>query len=175
MSYLKRNLLNLIAIFVLTLTVSSCTLQERQLFFIDLGDATAQTLTLEQAEQEWTYEDATLAQKSVIKALEDQRNAYFMGIIASEQRPTDCYSAIDQVFPASAQSWAKSIVTRESRNTPTAQNARSTAAGCFQLLAMHNFRYYEVGCTPYDKYDALCNTKAAYHLYQQAGTSPWSL
>lgn len=175
MSYLKRSLIVLVSFIVIGLTATACTLEEQEIFFVKLGDSVAQTQTLEQAKAEWTYEDATLEQRAVAKALQDQQNAYFLGIIASQQRPTDCFSAIEQVFPPQTHSWAKSIVMRESRNTPTAQNPSSSAAGCFQMLAMHDHRYGTVGCSPSQKYDALCNTKAAYTLYQAAGTSPWSL
>lgn len=175
MSYLKRTLIILMSFIALTLTASACTDAEQYMFFVTLGDSVAQTQTLEQARAEWTYEDATLAQQSVAKALHEQQTAYYLGIIASQQRPTDCISAMKQVFPASSWSWGQSIIMRESGNDPTADNPTSTAAGCLQLLKMHDHRYYAVGCTPAQKYDALCNIKAGYHLYQQAGTSPWQL
>ena len=175
MSYLKRSLIVLVSFIVIGLTATACTLEEQEIFFVKLGDSVAQTQTLEQAKAEWTYEDATLEQRSVVKALQDQQNAYFLGIIASQQRPTDCISAMKQVFPPSAWGWGEGIIMRESGNTPTAQNPSSTAAGCLQLLKMHDHRYYAVGCTPAQKYDALCNIKAGYNLYQEAGTSPWQL
>jgi hypothetical protein len=39
----------------------------------------------------------------------------------------DCYQAIDRHWPASSRQWARDIVWRESRNTPTAANPRSIA------------------------------------------------
>ena len=118
-------------------------------------------------------------QGKVIKAVQDQqamqRHAYFVGIHNAQTRPTDCLSAMRQVFPASSWNWGTAIIMRESGNNPSAQNPSSSAAGCWQMLSMHNHRYYTVGCSPAQKYDALCNTKAAYTLYQAAGTSPWRL
>ena len=72
--------------------------------------------------------------------------------------------------------WARDIVWRESRNTPTAANPRSTARGCGQmLLSLHGWRFTAVGCTPAQWADPDCNVKAMLHLYREAGTSPWSL
>lgn len=170
---------------------AGCTSSEQYTFFVTLGDKVFQTaeepptleeagIQLEEAKASWKPETATPAQNAVLTELarqseERQRNAYYLGIIASQQRPTDCISAMHQVFPTSAWSWGEGIIMRESHNTPSAQNPSSSAAGCWQLLAMHDHRYYSVGCTPAQKYDALCNNKAAYHLYQAAGTSPWRL
>src|SRR5215471_1192073 len=59
-------------------------------------------------------------------------------VAAFSNRPvTDCFSAIEKVWPVRLWSWAKSIVWRESRNQPAAQNSVSSAAGCFQLMAIH--------------------------------------
>jgi hypothetical protein len=169
---------------------AGCTGEQQYTFFVTLGDRIEQVAEpatleeagrqLEEAKANWTPETATPAQNAVLTELsrqaeERQRNAFYLGIIASQQRPTDCISAMHQVFPASAWSWGQGIIMRESHNQPSAQNPSSSAAGCWQLLAMHDHRYYAVGCTPAQKYDALCNNKAAYHLYQAAGTSPWSL
>jgi hypothetical protein len=114
-------------------------------------------------------------QAKVIKAVQDRQHAFFVGVHTAQSRPTDCLSAMRQVFPASTWNWGTAIIMRESGNNPSAQNPSSTAAGCWQMLRMHDHRYYSVGCTPAQKYDALCNTKAAYTLYQAAGTSPWRL
>lgn len=93
-----------------------------------------------------------------------------------QQRPTDCYSALGPAgWPASDQPRMRRIIWRESRNQPTARNPRSSAAGCAQLLAMHDWRYREVGCTPAQKLDAVCNLRAARHLFLAAGWQPWSL
>lgn len=114
-------------------------------------------------------------QGKVIAALQEQQQTQFVGVHTAQSRPTDCLTAMRQVFPASTWGWAQSIITRESGNDPSADNPSSSAAGCWQLLAMHDHRYGAVGCSPAQKYDALCNAKAAYHLYQAAGTSPWRL
>jgi hypothetical protein len=118
-------------------------------------------------------------QAKVVQALKDQqamqRHAYFVGIHASQQDSGNCYEEMRKVFPASAWNWATGIIKRESGGQPTADNPSSSAAGCWQMLAMHDHRYYAVGCTPAQKYQARCNNKAAYTLYQAAGTSPWRL
>ncbi len=86
----------------------------------------------------------------------------------------DCNEAIDRHWPGD-KAWAKRIVWRESRNTPTAYN-RSGASGCFQMmLPLHNRRFTAVGCSPSQWTDPACNTKAAWHLYQETGPSPWNL
>lgn len=185
---LSKPMIILIAI-VSALILSSCTGEQQYAFFVTLGDnvqtAEPQTLeeagsVLEKAKAAWTPETATPAQNAVLsefarQAEERQRNAFYLGIIASQQRPTDCISAMKQVFPSSSWSWATGIIMRESGNSPSADNPSSSAAGCLQLLKMHDHRYYAVGCTPAQKYDALCNIKAGYNLYQEAGTSPWQL
>ena len=88
-------------------------------------------------------------------------------------RSTDCYGALGH-FSGNHDD-ARRIIHRESRNNPAAQNSRSSAAGCFQLLKMHSWRFDAVGCSWAQRYDAVCNTKAADHLYRQAGWSPWRL
>ena len=88
-------------------------------------------------------------------------------------RSTDCYGALHHF--SGNHSDARRIIHRESRNNPAAQNSRSSAAGCFQLLKMHSWRFDAVGCSWAQRYDAVCNTKAADHLYRQAGWSPWRL
>lgn len=86
----------------------------------------------------------------------------------------DCNTAIDRWWPGD-KAWAKRIVYRESRNTPTARNA-SGASGCFQMmLPLHARRFVEVGCSPGQWTDPACNTRAAWHLYREVGPSPWNL
>lgn len=90
------------------------------------------------------------------------------------ERPLDCYTAMEQVFPPSAWAWGRSIIHRESRNNPSAQNRSSTAAGCWQTLSLHRGRYSRLGYSwERDRYNALANTRVAYDLYLEAGTSPW--
>lgn len=186
---LSKPMIILIAI-ISALVLSSCTGAEQYTFFVTLGDGVQQTAEpvtleeagsiLEKAKAAWTPELATPAQNAVLTELarqaeERQRNAFYLGIIASQQRPSDCISAMHQVFPSNMWGWAEGIIMRESGNDPSADNPYSSAAGCWQMLSMHDHRYNLVGCTPSDKYDALCNNKAAYTLYQAAGTSPWNL
>lgn len=166
---MRRKLMLFVAVVAVILSASAC----------DPGDA-AQV-------QQWydlnptvgaavTAETMNEPQRAVIQALQDRQTAFYMGIIAAESaRSLDCYGAMERVFPASAHSWARGIISRESGGNPSAQNPGSSAAGCWQMLSMHDWRYYEVGCTPSQKYQALCNNKAALHLYQAAGTSPWRM
>jgi hypothetical protein len=100
----------------------------------------------------------------------DQQTAVLESLWPSE----DCNAAIDRWWPGD-KAWAKRIVYRESRNTPTARNA-SGASGCFQMmLPLHSRRFTAVGCSPQQWTDPACNTKAAWHLYQETGPSPWNL
>ncbi|MFZ4431566.1 MAG: transglycosylase SLT domain-containing protein [Microthrixaceae bacterium] len=86
----------------------------------------------------------------------------------------DCNEAIDQHWPGD-KAWAKRIVWRESRNTPTARNA-SGASGCFQLmLPLHSRLFTAAGFSPSQWSDPVVNTKVAWSLYRSSGTSPWVL
>lgn len=93
---------------------------------------------------------------------------------AGGESSTDCRTAIDQLWPGGLQPRAHRIMWRESRNSPTAQNRRSTAAGCFQLLRTHAGRFAKLGFDwNHDRYDPWVNTAVAYDLYRSAGWSPW--
>jgi hypothetical protein len=86
----------------------------------------------------------------------------------------DCYSAIEQVWPGHLQAKARTIVSRESGNNPSAQNRSSSAAGCWQILT--GSWIDPGGCPRSTRYDAVCNTRAALALYNSAGGwSPWRL
>ena len=91
------------------------------------------------------------------------------------QRPQGCVEAMHAVWPQSLWSWGERIMWRESNHVPTALN-KSGASGCWQMmLPLHNNRFRAVGCSPTQWSDPLCNNKAAYNLYLEAGTSPWVL
>lgn len=107
------------------------------------------------AQQTWAFLDAAQAAQRRARAA----------------RSSDCYGALHHFSGDHAT--ARRVIHRESRNNPRAANPSSSARGCFQLLAMHDWRYYEVGCTPSQKLQAVCNVKAADHLYRAAGWSPW--
>lgn len=110
------------------------------------------------------------------KQLDPASQAVVLNHIATEHNaaPTDCNTAIDRHWPGD-KAWAKRIVWRESRNTPTARNA-SGASGCFQMmLPLHSRRFSAVGCSPAAWADPVCNVRAAWTLYAEAGTSPWAL
>jgi hypothetical protein len=88
----------------------------------------------------------------------------------------DCFTAVNRHWPAHLRPWARSIVWRESRNTPSAANPRSSARGCFQMLLRYSSRFYRsVGCNNYMWANPDCNARAAYAMYRVAGRSPWRL
>ena len=94
----------------------------------------------------------------------------------NQTRSVDCYQAIDKHWPATSQSWARSIVWRESNNQPHAQNRSSSAAGCFQLTRVHAGRFQKLGYDwANDRYNADANARVAFDLYREAGVRPWSL
>lgn len=92
----------------------------------------------------------------------------------ASQSSGDCYSAIDKHWGGD-KGWARKIVKRESGNNPKAQNSRSSAAGCAQLLKIHAPRFRKLGYSWADRYNADVNVKVAWDLYKEAGKSPWRL
>lgn len=89
--------------------------------------------------------------------------------------------AIEQVIreewagSGESEDWLFAIVWRESNFIPWAHN-REGASGLFQLLLpLHNAQFLAVGCDPAQWADARCNTRAARHLHDIAGRSPWYL
>ncbi len=94
------------------------------------------------------------------------------GAETTTTQPDDCLGALPHF--SGDHDDARYVIWRESRNDPTAQNERSTAAGCYQLLVKHSWRFDEVGCSWAQRYEPVCNTKAADHLYREAGWEPWS-
>lgn len=102
------------------------------------------------------------------------KDAVWKAMTKPPETASDCNSAIDQHWPGD-KVWAKKIVWRESRNTPTARNA-SGASGCFQMmLPLHSRIFSAAGCSSSQWANPVCNTKAAWVLYKSAGTSPWVL
>lgn len=116
----------------------------------------------------------TPEQVAVFKTLNPAQQQAVLAALQKKSASPDCYTAIDRHWHGD-KSWARKIVSRESGNNPAAQNRYSSAAGCFQLLQMHAHRFNAVGCSWAQRYDADCNTKAAFHLYREAGRSPWAL
>lgn len=88
---------------------------------------------------------------------------------------TSCHAIVDQVWPASSRVWAHKIVKRESNGQASAQNKRSSAAGCFQLLRIHAPRFTKLGFSWSQRYNARANTLVALDLYREVGSSPWRL
>jgi len=94
------------------------------------------------------------------------------GCIPLPTSSTSCAPSIVNVFPPNQWANALAISRRESGLNPRAQNSRSTAAGCFQILSMHRdlFRY------GWDtRYDAHENCLAALALWRGSGWRPWRL
>lgn len=113
-------------------------------------------------------------QVEVFKTLDPASQRAVLDELAARDRPSDCYAAIDRHWPGD-KAWARSIVWRESRNTPAARNP-SGASGCWQLmLPLHAHRFLAVGCPTWAWADPVCNTRAAAHLYAAAGMTPWGL
>lgn len=88
-------------------------------------------------------------------------------------RTRTCHGAVDELWPSSSRAWAHRIVDRESGGDAGAQNTRSSAAGCFQLLRIHAWRFDATGSSWAFRYDARANTLAALHLYREQGAAPW--
>ena len=89
--------------------------------------------------------------------------------------PPDCYTAMRQTWPQSTWAWAERVIWRESRNQPGAQNTRSTAAGCFQMLRIHAGRFNALGYTWNDRYNPTVNSLVALDLYREQGATPWRI
>lgn len=87
--------------------------------------------------------------------------------------PQTCGEAVDRIWPESSRVWAHRVVWRESRGDPRADNPASTAAGCWQLLAVHRPRFTRLGYGWSDRYDPVANTRVALDLYREQGTRPW--
>lgn len=119
-----------------------------------------------------TAETMNEPQRAVIAHLRERQRAWE----AAQAQPVDCYTAMERVWPAHLWATGRRVIHRESRNDPGAQNRSSSAAGCWQMLRMHAHRFDAVGCSWAQRYDAMCNTRAAWRLWQDAGGwSPWSL
>jgi hypothetical protein len=122
-----------------------------------------------------TISSCTQEEISAFKSLPPNAQQDVLNWLHETQRPAGCVEAMHQVWPSSMWSWGERIMWRESNHTPSARNS-SGASGCWQMmLPLHNNRFYTVGCSPAQWSDPLCNNKAAYNLYQEAGTSPWVL
>lgn len=107
-------------------------------------------------------------------SLPDHKKQAVIDYINSENESRDCNEAIDRHFSGNKEKM-KRVVWKESTNNPRAQNARSSAAGCSQMLKIHAHRFNAVGCSWAQRYNADCNIKAADHLYREQGWRPWAL
>lgn len=167
-SYPRRAALGLIAALLAVVGLTACDPSDPVQFqqWIDLNPTEGRYVSAETMNE---------PQRAVVDHIQAEQGK-FLAAVAANQRPTDCISAMRQVFPASAWSWWTGIVMRESGNNPLAQNPSSSAAGCAQLLRLHSARFNKLGYTwEGDRYNALANTRVAYDLYLEAGTSPWRL
>lgn len=86
-----------------------------------------------------------------------------------------CYDAVEFLWPRESRAWAHRIVWRESRGDPWAQNRRSSAAGCFQLLRLHAPRFRRLGFSWANRYDPMVNAWVALDLYREQGQRPWKV
>lgn len=167
-SYPRRAALGLIAALLAVVGLTACDPSDPVQFqqWIDLNPTEGRYVSAETMNE---------PQRAVVDHIQAEQGKFLAAVAAYEARSADCYGAIRRVWPSSTWSWADSIVRRESNNTPSADNPSSSASGCFQLLSLHAWRFDAVGCSWGLRYDAVCNAKAAYHLYQAAGSSPWRL
>ena len=94
---------------------------------------------------------------------------------AGATRTGGCHDAVNFLWPASSRAWAHKIVHRESRGNPRAQNRRSSAAGCFQMLKIHAGRYRKLGFSWADRYNPAVNLLVALDLFNEQGTRPWGV
>ncbi len=85
--------------------------------------------------------------------------------------PSGCVEAAHAVFPANLHSWTNKIISRESGGNPSAQNRSSSAAGCFQIIK--GTWNANAACDWSMRYDAMCNARTAWIIYQRSGGSPW--
>lgn len=92
---------------------------------------------------------------------------------ASAMPTGGCHDAVNFLWPENSRAWAHRVVHRESRGNPRAQNRRSTAAGCFQMLRLHSARYQRLGFTWADRYNPMVNVWVALDLYREQGPRPW--
>jgi hypothetical protein len=117
----------------------------------------------------------TPAQVATFRTLSPAEQQRVVAALQAPQRPLDCYGAMERVFPPHTWAWGRKIIYRESTNNPAAANPSSSARGCWQLLSsLHADKYAKAGCHVSQWADAMCNTRAAYVLYQMAGTRPWN-
>jgi hypothetical protein len=91
--------------------------------------------------------------------------------INEQNAPGDCRGAAHAVFPAHLHGWTDKIISRESGGNPAAQNRSSSAAGCFQIVK--GTWNANAACDWSQRYNAMCNAKTAWIIYQRSGGSPW--
>lgn len=115
----------------------------------------------------------TQQQKALFLSLPKDQQIAVANHLSSSQSGGSCHSAVRSVWPSHLWGWADKIVSRESGGSPTAQNRSSSAAGCFQIIK--GTWNANAACSWSARYDAMCNAKTAWTLYQRAGTSPWKL
>ena len=125
MSYLKRSLLILGSLVVLTLVLVGCTEEQQYLFFVHFGDEVAKTQSLEQARSEWNVENITLEQDNILKALSKD---------AEERRYLEAIHAHQQAIHNHP--FLVCVRNHESATAGlySAQNPSSSASGAYQFL-----------------------------------------
>lgn len=107
----------------------------------------------------------TPLEQQIFQQIPDEaKPAVFAQWASSQHSATDCYGEMRKHWPAHLHGWAEGIIHRESRGNARAQNGKTSAAGCFQL--MHSYHHWRYPADCRDRYNAHCNVQAAWHLYQ---------
>ena len=73
-----------------------------------------------------------------------------------------------------ASEWAQSVAVRESHCTAGAYNS-SGASGVMQVMMPMHAALVSTTCGNVSVFDASCNVRVAYQLFDQVGPSPWAL
>jgi hypothetical protein len=80
---------------------------------------------------------------------------------------------IASLWPADQVARACRIAMCESNGNPGAQNNSSSAAGLFQLLSLHAWRFEAHGWSWADRYNGARNAVVAHDLWTESGWAPW--
>jgi soluble lytic murein transglycosylase-like protein len=73
-----------------------------------------------------------------------------------------------------ASEWAQSVAVRESHCTAGAYNS-SGASGIFQIMMPMHSDLVVATCSSTSIFDAGCNARVAFRLFEKVGPSPWSM
>lgn len=120
--------------------------------------------------------EAIARYRLVWKFLDGVQLAQWAAAKAKASAPAgDCYSATRKYFPSSQWSKAYQIINRESGGNPGAQNSRSSAAGCYQIVR-GSWQNPNISFSA-GRYSADANAYAAYLMWRGSGwhcTCTWA-